>query len=226
MPLCSSGLGLFSFFLFAWWSPLLFLDFFSMEITFKNQKQVERLATLYYPTQIYAKRYKFWTCYRDIIEVTTFSPPPPHAHVRLSLAPEPPSTEFGSGERDACPSIYVCLCLGVLSYVVVSRGTNTYIFLFIVRMHSPSPAPVRLICTIAIVTPPGIFYPSLDLRPGTTARTVHVLGILDVVDRYQYRDNIHQRVVNPLQGSRYRRASSLSVYVYCKSVLFLSPTSV
>jgi hypothetical protein len=58
------------------------------------------------------------------------APPPPHAHVRLRLAREPASTELGSGERDACPLIRVCLCLGALSYVVASRGTHTYSFLF------------------------------------------------------------------------------------------------
>jgi hypothetical protein len=43
------------------------------------------------------------------------SPPPPHAHVRLGLAREPVSTELGSGEHDAYPSIRVCfLSMGSL----------------------------------------------------------------------------------------------------------------
>jgi hypothetical protein len=69
---------------------------------------------------------------------------------------------------------------------------NTFFF-FIVRGHSPSPAPVRFICTIvSFVTPSGFFYPSLDPRPGTAARTVPILGIiLEIVGRYQYRYNIH-----------------------------------
>jgi hypothetical protein len=58
-----------------------------------------------------------------------WSPPPPHVHARLSLAREPASTELGSGERDACPSIRVCFCFDALSCVVASRGIHTYIFL-------------------------------------------------------------------------------------------------
>jgi hypothetical protein len=58
-----------------------------------------------------------------------FPPPPPHAHARLSLAREPASTELGSGERDACPSILVCFFLGALSYVVALRGIHTYTFI-------------------------------------------------------------------------------------------------
>jgi hypothetical protein len=38
-----------------------------------------------------------------------------------------------------------------------------------------------LICTIASVIHPGIFYPSLDPRLGTFARTVPIVGILDIV---------------------------------------------
>jgi hypothetical protein len=73
---------------------------------------------------------------QSIISDIRCHPPPPHAHVRLSLALEPASTtERGSGERDACPSIHVCFCLGALSYAVTSRGTHTYSFLF-VRGHS------------------------------------------------------------------------------------------
>jgi hypothetical protein len=103
-------------------------------------------------------------------------------------------------------------CLGALSYAVASRGTHTY-SVFFVRGHSTSPAPVRFICTIANVTSPGIFYYSLDMWPGTTAGTVLILGILETSGRYQYRYNIRQRVVIPLQGSRHRRATSLSLYM-------------
>jgi hypothetical protein len=38
-------------------------------------------------------------------------------------------------------------------------------------------APVRFVCNIANVTPSGIFYPSLDLRPSTTARTVPTVSV-------------------------------------------------
>jgi hypothetical protein len=79
-------------------------------------------------------------------------------------------------------------------------------------------APVRFICD-----PPGIFSSLLDPRPGTTARTAPILGILEVVGRYQYRYNFRPRVVIPLQGSRHRHASSLSVYVYYNFSTFLSP---
>jgi hypothetical protein len=80
---------------------------------------------------------------------------------------------------------------------------------------------VRFICTVARVTPPGILYSSLDQRPGTTARTVPILGILDIVGRYHNRYNIRKRVVIPLQGSRHRRASSVSLHV-CYNFILLS----
>jgi hypothetical protein len=51
------------------------------------------------------------------------SPQPPHAHVRLSLGQEPASTELGGGERDACPPIRVCLCLGALLRCGIARYT-------------------------------------------------------------------------------------------------------
>jgi hypothetical protein len=91
------------------------------------------------------------------------------------------------------------------------------------RGHSLSPATVRFVCTIAIVTPPMIVYPSLDPRPGKTARTVPFLDILEIVCRYNYRYNIRHRVVTPLQDSRHRRASWISLYVYRNFSAFLSP---
>jgi hypothetical protein len=92
--------------------------------------------------------------------------------------------EHGSGRSDACPSIRVYFCLCAISYALASRGTHTYCFLF----HSPrslgvTGSSVRFICTIACMTPPGIFYPSLDPGPGTTVRTVPILGILEIVGR-------------------------------------------
>jgi hypothetical protein len=94
-------------------------------------------------------------------------------------------------------------------YVFVSAPSPTLwhravpkhiVLFFIVRGHSPSPAPVRFICTIACVTPPGIFQRLLDPRSGTIARTVPSLGILEIIGRYKYRYNIRQPVVIPRQG--------------------------
>jgi hypothetical protein len=64
------------------------------------------------------------------------------------------------------------------------------------------------------VTPPGIFSPSLDPRPGTTAGIVPILSILEIVGRYKYmyRYNIRPRVVTPL-----------SVYVLCNFNTFRNP---
>jgi hypothetical protein len=45
------------------------IDFFyryGLEVKFKDQKQYQSLAVLYYPTEIYAKRYGFRTYYREI----------------------------------------------------------------------------------------------------------------------------------------------------------------
>jgi hypothetical protein len=91
---------------------------------------------------------------------------------------------------------------------LLRRGIGRYPYIHTFRSlaavtRHPRPAQVRFICTIANVTPPGIFYPSLDPRSGTTARTVPILGILEIVGRYQYRYNIRLSVVIPLQGSRH-----------------------
>jgi hypothetical protein len=72
---------------------------------------------------------------------------------------------------------------------------------------------------------PGIFYLSLDPRPGTTAPTAPIIGILEIVGRYHNRYNFRPRVVIPLhqQGSRHRHASSLFLYVYYDFSTSLSP---
>jgi hypothetical protein len=84
-------------------------------------------------------------------------PQPPHAHVRLSLGREPVSTELGSGERDACPLIRVCFCLGAL----LRSGIAWYLYITLSFLSSAvtrlMAAPVRFICTIASVTLLGSF---------------------------------------------------------------------
>jgi hypothetical protein len=44
---------------------------------------------------------------------------------------------------------------------------------------------------------PGIFNLSLDPRPGTPAPTAPIIGILEIVGRYQNRYNFRPRVVIP-----------------------------
>jgi hypothetical protein len=102
--------------------------------------------------------------------------------VRLSLGREPASTELGSVERDACQPIRVCFCLGALLRSGIASSIRK-VLLFIVRDHSPSAAPVRLYHRQR--DPPGIFYSSLDPRPGTTALTAPIIGILEILGRYQ-----------------------------------------
>jgi hypothetical protein len=98
------------------------------------------------------------------------------------------------------------------------------VILFIVRGLLPSAAPVRFICTIAIVTLRDLLFVA---RPATgyTARTAPIIGILDILaGRYMYRYNFRPLVVTPLQqGSRHRHASSLSVYEYYNFSTSLSP---
>jgi hypothetical protein len=120
---------------------------------------------------------------------------------------------------------FVYASVSALSPTLWHRAVSIYRYVFfVVRDHSPSPAPVHFICTIASVTPtqvPGSFNPSLDSRPGTTAlpSLFSVSSIIYIVARYhymyRYRYNIRPCVVIPLQGLRHRHPSSLSLYVYC-----------
>jgi hypothetical protein len=114
------------------------------------------------------------------------------------------------------------------SYAVVSRGTHTY-FSFLIycpRSLTVTGSNAFYLYRHRQCDSSGIFYSSLDPRPGTTVRTAAILGILKIVGRYHYRYNIRPRVVIPLQGSRDRRASSLFLYVhYNFSTSLSAPTS-
>jgi hypothetical protein len=110
--------------------------------------------------------------------------------------------------------LFVFAYVSALSYVVASRGTHTYIFLFYCpRSLAVTVAPVRFICTIPNVTLPGYFI-RRSTRGGFN-------GPYSPYSRYP-RDcwplpiplQRRPRVVIPLQGSRHRHASSLSSYVY------------
>jgi hypothetical protein len=150
-------------------------------------------------------------------------PPPPHAHVRLSLGREPASTELGSGERDACTPIRVCLCLGALLRCGIARYPYVQFSFYRPRSLAVSGSGAFYFYH-RHGDPPGIFYSSLGPRSGTTARIAPILGILEIVGRYLYRYNFRPRVVIPLQqGSRHRHASSLPLYVYYIFNTSLSP---
>jgi hypothetical protein len=157
------------------------------------------------------------------VNFVLFSPsPPPQAHVRLSLAREPASTELGSGERDVCPPNRVCLCLGAL----LRCGTARYSY---VQFSFYRPRSLAVYGSGAFYLyhrqrdSPEISYSLLDPRPGTTASTAPILDILEIVGRYKYRYNFRPPVVTPLQGSPHRHASSLSMYVYYNFGTSLSP---
>jgi hypothetical protein len=98
------------------------------------------------------------------------SPPPPHEHVAWLGSPR--ARNFVTVSVTHVDQ-FVYASVSALSPTPWHRAVPMHpFFFFIVRGHPPSPAPVRFICTIASVTPPGIFSPSLDPRPGTTPRTV------------------------------------------------------
>jgi hypothetical protein len=65
---------------------------------------------------------------------------------------------------------------------------------------------------------------NINAFPALT-NTVPIIGILEILGRYQYRYSFRPRLVIPLQqGSRHRHASSLSLYEYynfstCRSPL-------
>jgi hypothetical protein len=120
--------------------------------------------------------------------------------------------------------LFVFAYVSALSYAEASRGTHTYSFL----IYRPRSLAVRGSGAFYFYhrqrDPPGIFYSSLDLRPGTTARTAPILGILEIVSRYMYRYNFRSRVVIPLkQDSRHRHTLSLPLYVYYNFSTSLSP---
>jgi hypothetical protein len=75
------------------------------------------------------------------------------------------------------------LCCGIARY------PYTHFSLFY-RPRSLAGTGSIVLCTISRVTPPGIFYPSLDPRAGTIARTLPILVILEIVGRYKYPCNI------------------------------------
>jgi hypothetical protein len=105
------------------------------------------------------------------------------AHVRLSLAREPASTELGSGDRDACPPIRVCLCLVGLLRCGIARCP----YIPLCFLSSAVTRRQWLRCVLSL--PSLACRPSRDLlfvaRPATgqTARTAPILGILEIVGR-------------------------------------------
>jgi hypothetical protein len=122
---------------------------------------------------------------------------------------------------------FSCLLMSRRSPTLWHRVVPIHTVFFIVHGHSPLH---RCIGSGAFYfyhrqrDPPGILHLSLDPRPGTTARTAPILGILEIVGRYMYRYNFCPRVVIPLQqGSSHRHASSLPLYVYYNFGTSLSP---
>jgi hypothetical protein len=105
--------------------------------------------------------------------------------------------------------LFVFAIVSALSYAVASRGTYTQSYPF----YRPRALAVGGSGAFYLYhrqrDPPGIFYSSLDPRPGTTARTAPIIGILQILGRYRYRYNFRPRVVTPSSkaegiGTRHR----------------------